>query len=202
MSAESTGGANGASPVARDVSRKGRTGPAWWPALPGFVVLFLLFIGPMAFMLIFSLWRTNVDFDIVPDWIVGTSIGAINAALIAGNEQANRLQRVKAFWDLVSHPDTVDMASMSDDQRRSSIWLNTPDTVLRGVPKAPVGQVSEVQLEISVSNQIVRMVLVEQDGGTTEFRFKDWKENVELSDSRFRFTPPPGVETVEGALGP
>ena len=76
------------------------------------------------------------------------------------------------------------------------------DTVLRGVPKASVGQVNEVQLEISVSNQIVRIVLMEEDGGTTEFRFKDWKENVELNDSRFRFTPPPGVETVEGALAP
>jgi NTE family protein len=45
------------------------------------------------------------EHNLVPDWIVGTSIGAINAALIAGNEQANRLQRVKAFWDRVSHPD-------------------------------------------------------------------------------------------------
>jgi len=76
------------------------------------------------------------------------------------------------------------------------------DTLLRGVPKASVGQLSEVQLEISVSNQIVRILLMEQDGGTTEFRFRDWKENVELGDSQFRFTPPPGVEMVEGALGP
>jgi len=76
------------------------------------------------------------------------------------------------------------------------------DIVLRGIPKANVAQVTEVQVEISVSNQIVRIVLVEADGGTTEFRFKDWKENVELSESRFHFTPPPGVETVEGALGP
>ncbi|MGC2248814.1 MAG: outer-membrane lipoprotein carrier protein LolA, partial [Terriglobales bacterium] len=59
-----------------------------------------------------------------------------------------------------------------------------------------------VQLEISPSDRIVRIVLMEADGGTTDFRFKDWKENVELSDSRFHFTPPPGVETVEGALGP
>jgi len=76
------------------------------------------------------------------------------------------------------------------------------DTLLRGVPKAMGGQLSEVQLEVSESNQIVQIVLMEADGGTTEFRFKDWKENIELSDSRFRFTPPPGVETVEGALGP
>ena len=75
------------------------------------------------------------------------------------------------------------------------------DTVLRGVPKAGMAQVSEVQLEISVSNQIVRIVLMDADGGTTEFRFKDWKENVEVSESLFHFTAPPGVEMVEGALG-
>jgi len=80
--------------------------------------------------------------------------------------------------------------------------LQPGDAVLRGVPKGSVGNVSEVQLEISPSNQIVRIVLMEPDGGTTEFRFTDWKENTELSDSRFHFIPPPGVETVEGALGP
>ena len=35
---------------------------------------------------------------IEPDWIVGTSIGAINASLIAGNEIENRLPKLKAFW--------------------------------------------------------------------------------------------------------
>ena len=74
------------------------------------------------------------EHDLVPDWIVGTSIGAINAALIAGNHKANRLHRVKAFWDRVAHPDGVDMASVGDDQRRSNIMLGTIDTVLRGVP--------------------------------------------------------------------
>lgn len=71
--------------------------------------------------------------------------------------------------------------------------------LLRGVPQAMVGQTNEVQLEITPSNQIVRIVLVEADGGITEFRFAGWKENLELNDSRFQFTPPPGVETVEGA---
>lgn len=36
--------------------------------------------------------------EIEPDWIIGTSIGAINAALIAGNKRADRLQRLKEFW--------------------------------------------------------------------------------------------------------
>jgi NTE family protein len=74
------------------------------------------------------------EHDLVPDWIVGTSIGAINAALIAGNEQANRLQRVKAFWDRVSHADAFDMNLVSDELRRSNIWFSTVDTVLRGAP--------------------------------------------------------------------
>jgi NTE family protein len=74
------------------------------------------------------------EHDLVPDWIVGTSIGAINAALIAGNHKANRLHRVKAFWDRVAHPDGVDMANVSDDQRRQNIMLGTMDTVLRGAP--------------------------------------------------------------------
>src|SRR5260370_936200 len=35
---------------------------------------------------------------IEPDWIIGTSIGAINASLIAGNEPQNRLSRLREFW--------------------------------------------------------------------------------------------------------
>jgi NTE family protein len=37
-----------------------------------------------------------------PDWVVGTSIGAINAALIAGNPPELRLARVKEFWRRMS----------------------------------------------------------------------------------------------------
>ena len=38
--------------------------------------------------------------SIEPDWIIGTSIGAINASLIAGNEAQNRLPALEAlgFW--------------------------------------------------------------------------------------------------------
>lgn len=35
---------------------------------------------------------------IEPDWIIGTSIGAINASLIAGNEPARRLEALREFW--------------------------------------------------------------------------------------------------------
>jgi len=37
-----------------------------------------------------------------PCWIAGMSIGAINAALIAGNPPERRVGRLRAFWNLVS----------------------------------------------------------------------------------------------------
>jgi outer membrane lipoprotein carrier protein len=80
--------------------------------------------------------------------------------------------------------------------------LTTGNTMLRGVPQGMAGQANEVQLEITPADQIVRIVLLEPDGATTEFRFTGWKENVELSDSSFQFSPPPGVETIDGDLGP
>src|ERR1700733_9227723 len=40
---------------------------------------------------------------IEPDWVIGTSIGAIHAAIIAGNEPAERLDKLKAFWKRVSN---------------------------------------------------------------------------------------------------
>jgi NTE family protein len=38
-----------------------------------------------------------------PDWVIGTSIGAVNAALIAGNPPERRVPRLREFWDRVHH---------------------------------------------------------------------------------------------------
>src|SRR5512133_1660617 len=35
---------------------------------------------------------------IEPDWVIGTSIGAINASIIAGNPPEERLPRLREFW--------------------------------------------------------------------------------------------------------
>lgn len=42
-----------------------------------------------------------------PDWVIGTSIGAINAGIIAGNRPEDRLEKLKAFWTQVRHPASV-----------------------------------------------------------------------------------------------
>lgn len=42
--------------------------------------------------------------EYVPDWVAGISIGAINAAIIAGNAPADRVARLRAFWEGVTKP--------------------------------------------------------------------------------------------------
>ena len=41
---------------------------------------------------------------VAPDWVAGVSIGAINAALIAGNAPEQRVARLREFWQRVSVP--------------------------------------------------------------------------------------------------
>jgi NTE family protein len=39
-----------------------------------------------------------------PDWTAGISIGAINAALIAGNPREKRVEKLRQFWEMVTSP--------------------------------------------------------------------------------------------------
>jgi outer membrane lipoprotein carrier protein len=75
--------------------------------------------------------------------------------------------------------------------------LQQGDVVLRGVPKSMTDRISDVVLEISPAHQIMRIRIVEVDGTITDFRFSQIEENVPVQDSLFRFTPPPGVETIQ-----
>ena len=79
--------------------------------------------------------------------------------------------------------------------------ITSGNVVLRGVPKRMQDQISQVLLEIQPDHQIARIVLEGADGSVTEYRFKQQKENIVVSDERFRFSPPPGVETIESDLG-
>lgn len=78
--------------------------------------------------------------------------------------------------------------------------LTAGDTALRGVPQAMADRVSEILLEITPDDRIVRIVIDEVDGSSTEYRFSDAKENVQIPAGTFAFTPPAGTEVVEGEL--
>ncbi len=83
--------------------------------------------------------------------------------------------------------------SLAPDQQPA----NPGNVVLRGIPKGMEDRISEVLLEITPENRIARIYIEELDGSQTDFRFQDQKDNVQVSDSRFSFKPPAGVEVME-----
>jgi NTE family protein len=56
-----------------------------------------------------------------PDWFAGISIGAINAALLAGNAPERRVERLREFWQRISTPALPLPAEVFDWQRQ---WLD------------------------------------------------------------------------------
>lgn len=67
MASLPAGGVDAVPPAEARRSARDRLGGAA-PFLPGLLLLVFLFIIPMAFMLVYSFWRTDPNFDIVADW--------------------------------------------------------------------------------------------------------------------------------------
>ena len=67
-----------------------------------------------------------------PHWVAGVSIGAINAALIAGNPPARRVERLREFWDLVSSG-LSGIAPLHDAQRTAFHQASAAFSALAGV---------------------------------------------------------------------
>jgi NTE family protein len=68
--------------------------------------------------------------EIEPDWVIGTSIGAINAALIAGNAREDRLPRLEEFWRRVMRRELWGGARLTGFSDTTAYWA----TVLGGIP--------------------------------------------------------------------
>jgi NTE family protein len=62
----------------------------------------------------------------MPDWIAGISIGAINAAIIAGNAPEKRVERLSAFWEGITAPSSLwpALSRMTIGDRRRASSLN------------------------------------------------------------------------------
>lgn len=74
--------------------------------LPGQVVLVLQGGGALgAYQM--GVYQALHDAGIEPVWVIGTSIGAINAALIAGNPPTRRWERLQPFWQMMARPTPV-----------------------------------------------------------------------------------------------
>src|ERR1700738_1914055 len=62
-------------------------------------------------------YRALCGHDFMPQWVAGISIGAINAAIIAGNPPERRAERLKEFWQMVSSPVPWNTVTKSDRGR-------------------------------------------------------------------------------------
>ncbi|MFI4939677.1 MAG: patatin-like phospholipase family protein [Burkholderiales bacterium] len=78
-----------------------------------------------------GVYQAMHEAGIEPDWVIGTSIGAINGAIIAGNPPEQRLARLHAFWDGVKHqaPDFAPLAWLG-----LGPVLSNMQTVTTGIP--------------------------------------------------------------------
>ena len=72
--------------------------------------------------------------DFEPEWVAGISIGAINAAIIAGNPRETRVERLKEFWEMVSSP--VSWSPVTKGDRARSLFNETSAALIAtfGVP--------------------------------------------------------------------
>jgi NTE family protein len=72
--------------------------------------------------------------DFEPEWVAGISIGAINAAIIAGNPRETRVDRLKEFWEMVSSP--VSWSPVTKGDRARSLFNETSAALIAtfGVP--------------------------------------------------------------------
>lgn len=91
-----------------------------------------------------------------PDWIGGTSIGAINAALIAGNAKNDPVAALKTFWDTVSDQDIRGSDLLPCHGRQLTSAWSALNSMLAGRSgffrprfNAPVGTFSRVNAELA-----------------------------------------------------
>ena len=87
-----------------------------------------------------GVYQALAEADLQPDWVAGISIGAINAALIAGNAPEKRLDKLHAFWDQVTTLQVPDFFGLADHWLRGDFGrgflnrFNAGGTVVKGAP--------------------------------------------------------------------
>jgi NTE family protein len=99
------------------------------PQVEGQVVLVLQGGGALgAYQL--GVYQALHEAGVEPDWVIGTSIGAVNGAIIAGNALEQRLPRLREFWDKVRlGPSVAPMAGPW-----ASHWYANLATTVAGIP--------------------------------------------------------------------
>lgn len=104
----------------RDGGRKGATASRWCCKAGAHS-------GPIRRASIRRCTQALHECGIEPDWVSGVSIGAINAAIIAGNVPDQRLSRLRTCWELITDrkiwPFTPDGDVFRKARNATSSWM-------------------------------------------------------------------------------
>ena len=87
-----------------------------------------------------GVYEALAEADLHPDWVAGISIGAINSAIIAGNPPADRVGKLRVFWEGVTANPLLDwIGSAAETRRHESVRkffneFSAASTLVRGAP--------------------------------------------------------------------
>jgi len=107
--------------------------PAWRPERCGRVALVLQGGGALGAYQA-GVYQALHEVGLEPDWVSGVSIGAINAAIIAGNPPERRLARLKTFWERITERSVGLHAPDGDIFRRALNAMSSSMTSALGQP--------------------------------------------------------------------
>ena len=72
--------------------------------------------------------------EYLPDWVAGISIGAINAAVIAGNAPEHRVQRLRTFWEEITAPTSLWHSALDGPIVEWQQWAGALTALMFGQP--------------------------------------------------------------------
>src|SRR5262245_15208137 len=87
-----------------------------------------------------GVYQALAEANLHPDWVSGISVGAINAALIAGNAPQERLDKLRAFWEQVTSPHVPDLFGFAEPWLQGDLSrgvvnrLHAGNALLAGAP--------------------------------------------------------------------
>jgi len=88
-----------------------------------------------------EVYEALAEADLHPDWVAGISIGAINAAIIAGNPPNLRVEKLREFWEGVTSSwfdvgagQLGSLLARADSARSSINQMSAVATLMNGAP--------------------------------------------------------------------
>lgn len=81
-----------------------------------------------------GVYEALAEEGVMPTWVVGISIGAINSAIIAGNPPERRIERLQEFWERASAATPLLPLSLADSDRSMQDRLSVLSAMVFGIP--------------------------------------------------------------------